>query len=136
MQLSTIRSLIQKTGLKRTATREKVLRCLVTSHKALTVDDIFTRLKGEVNRVTIYRAAADFVKVGLIYQTDFQTGKAYFEYQEKHHHHVVCTSCGYTEHVEQCGIENAIRVPSFESITHHTLEFFGTCSTCHDKVAT
>lgn len=134
-QVSTMRLLIKKAGLKCTETREKVLKCLVESRKALTIDDIFIRLKEEVNRVTIYRAAADFVKAGLIYQTDFQTGKAYFEYQEKHHHHVVCTSCGYTEHVEQCGVKNTVRVPNFETITHHTLEFFGTCSACHDKVA-
>lgn len=129
-----LREIIKSAGFKHTQTREKVLRELIKSKQAISIDELFEKLQRSVNRVTIYRILDDFTRAGVVYQTDFRTGKAYFEYQKKHHHHVVCTSCGHKQDIDVCVSFPAEKVPNFKTISHHTLEFFGICDRCSVKL--
>lgn len=133
-QLRDPKKVLRSAGFKCTQTRERVLQELAKAEKPLAIDELTKRLGGSVHMVTLYRILRDFVDAGLVYQTDFRTGKAYFEYQETHHHHVVCTSCGYREHVNACVSYDNIQTAKFDAIRHHALEFFGVCQSCKESL--
>mgnify|MGYP000689594751 CR=1 FL=1 len=129
--------ILRHAGLKVTKNRLAVLDLLVRSKKPLSVEDIFKKLKN-ADQVTIYRILNQFVLNDIIYQTDFRSGKAYFEFQDHHHHHIVCKSCGDLEEVEVCLPEKFIEKvqkssSKFKKVSDHALEFFGTCGKC-DKI--
>jgi Fe2+ or Zn2+ uptake regulation protein len=124
-------------GLSVTRPRVLLLQLLTDMSEPASIDVIQRKVGAHVNMVTIYRVLKQLVAAGLVYQTDFREGKAYFEYQDPqhHHHHITCTSCGMRESVAQCDSEALCQVAlkgsrTFRSITGHTMEFFGICSRC------
>lgn len=132
-----MQEILKHAGLKVTKNRLAVLDFLITSKKPLSVEDIFKKLK-TADQVTIYRILNQFVLKDIVYQTDFRSGKAYFEFQDHHHHHIVCKNCGYLEEVEICLPEKFIQMvqkssSKFKKVSDHALEFFGTCGKC-DKI--
>jgi len=129
--------ILKNAGLKVTKNRLAVLNLLISAGKPLSVEDIFKKLKN-ADQVTIYRILNQFVISGIVYQTDFRSGKAYFEFQDHHHHHIVCKNCGDLEEVEVCLPEKFIAMvqkssSKFKKVSDHALEFFGTCGKC-DKI--
>ena len=54
-----------------------------------------------------------------------------------HHHHVVCTSCGAVQDLDQCAIKDAMRELSDATgyeVEGHWLELYGRCATCRSRV--
>ena len=129
MQVMETKNLIKSKGLKSTKGRNSVLRVLMESGKPLDVEEVYTRVAQGVHKVTVYRILEEFVRAGIVYQTDFHTGKALFEFQEKHHHHIVCTKCGRRENIDNCVDEEAINTKGF-LIFGHVFELFGECKQC------
>jgi Fe2+ or Zn2+ uptake regulation protein len=126
--------LLAQYGFKVTKQRLAVLTYLIDAHEPCSIESL-SHAVPSVNQVTLYRMLKQFVDVGLVYQTDFRSGKAYFEFQAHHHHHIVCTSCGTQEAVETClpasfvtGVAHGSK--GFTKVLHHTLEFFGICKRC------
>lgn len=84
---------------------------------------------------TVYRAVQALVDDGELDSIRTDGGEAiYRRCSTRHHHHLVCRSCGRTEEVEGPAVERwADRVAGehgFIDVTH-TLEIFGTCAACH-----
>ena len=129
--------ILKDAEMKVTKNRVAVLDLLITSGKPLSVEDVFKKLK-KADQVTVYRILNQFVLKGIVYQTDFRSGKAYFEFQDHHHHHIVCKGCGDLEEVDICLSNNFIKKvqvnsSKFKKVSDHALEFFGLCSKC-DKI--
>ena len=133
--MSKNQEILKNAGLKVTKSRLAVLDLLIDNAKPMCVEDVFKNLK-IVDQVTIYRILNQFVLKDIVYQTDFRSGKAYFEFQDHHHHHhIVCKTCGDLEEVEICLPENFIKKVQtssgkFKKVSDHALEFFGQCNTC------
>ncbi len=131
----TAEEFIRAAGLRCTAPRVLVLGRLMRAREPLSIDDLEKRLKGKVNIVTIYRILREFTKHNLTYQTNFHTGKAFFEFQHTHHHHIICTECGRREDVTIPDLDRKLTDTAqsqsrFSRVSHHTLEFFGVCRAC------
>ena len=130
---SEVEVLLKARGLKRTDARIAVLSELMRAHAPLSIDALAKRVS-DVHLVTLYRMLERFVEEGIVYQTDFRNGKAWFEFQPHHHHHITCTNCGRTEDVDICikkEAESALQSSRhFTAIKSHVLEFFGQCRTC------
>ncbi|HXK37555.1 MAG TPA: Fur family transcriptional regulator [Candidatus Paceibacterota bacterium] len=134
---------IRETGLKATGARGKVLRVLTDAKKPLRVKDIFERVQmtdEDMNMVTIYRTIETFVKKGIVHRDDFGEDAAYYELHDdkRHHHYITCTGCKRHDDIEGCfyeGFEPELRaqVPHYDSITYHTVEYFGLCSACKER---
>ncbi len=126
-------TLLRTYDLKRTDARVAVLSELIRAHAPLSIDALAKRIP-HVHLVTLYRMLERFVEEGIVYQADFRNGKAWFEFQPHHHHHITCTGCGRTEDIDICikkEEENALRSSRhFTAIKSHVLEFFGQCRTC------
>jgi len=125
---------LKENGLKHTSGRAAILDVLEGAKGLMTAEQIHSKLKGKVHKVTLYRTLELFVKEGILYQTDLRSGQAYFELQKSHHHHIVCTECGLQEGIKGCPSslqgEAANKSELFKEVTSHTLEFFGVCKKC------
>ena len=95
-----ILNILETHNLKKTEGRITLLGILQNSSTPLSIDQIKSKLSSNIT--TIYRTLEILVNKGIVYQTDFRDGKAYFELQDKHHHHVTCTKCGTREDIDIC----------------------------------
>lgn len=135
MKTDAIEKLLKDSNLKVTKRRVAVFSVLTSINEPLSIDAIFIALPVKMNKTTLYRILHTYATMGLVYQTDFRDGKAYFEFQNKHHHHIICTKCGTREGIASCTFGDLIPLftktsKKFKTVTSHTLEFFGICKKC------
>ena len=72
--------------------RDQILDVLKQEHGALSASDIHSKLP-KLDLATIYRNLDVFVTDGEVRKFLFNRREALYEYQEKNHHHAVCTEC-------------------------------------------
>ncbi len=107
--------------------------------KPVTVSELIYLLKQNkirVNKTTVYRQLQFLLTQKLIQVVDFADGiKRYEIAGGKHHHHLVCDSCGFIEDIpldENLLISKATQNTQFR-IERHSLEFFGKCVKCQEN---
>ncbi|QSH39471.1 transcriptional repressor [Candidatus Kaiserbacteria bacterium] len=129
-----VERILQGSGLKKTKGRVQVLGILINARNPMSIEEIECLVGTDIHFVTLYRMLRQFSKSGIVYQTDLRKGKVHYELQKKHHHHIVCTSCGIQEDVPMCmdDVQASIARQSkrFNVIDNHVLEFFGICKKC------
>jgi Fur family ferric uptake transcriptional regulator len=117
-------------GIKLTKPRERVLNVIFESKEPLTFDEIRNKL-GKSDKTSIYRVLDIFIKNRIILKIDLRKESFFYEMNDKHHHHIVCNSCGDVEKFEECELPNPIlNSKKFSFINDHSLEFFGKCKKC------
>lgn len=122
-------------GYSSTLKRDLVFSALTQA--PLTIQEIFTNLKNQsksVDLASIYRNLQIFEKLGLVQSVQLTKGKKHYELiSSRHHHHVICQSCGFIQDItlptENLLLQTVAEKTDFE-ITGHNLEFFGTCMQC------
>jgi Fur family ferric uptake transcriptional regulator len=94
------------------------------------------RAKGEaVGLTTVYRSLQALAEAGEVDALRTDDGEVVYRRCAgvEHHHHLVCRSCGRTVEVSGPTVEawaDAVAAQhGFREVTH-TLEVFGTCSSC------
>ncbi len=96
--------------------------------------------RSPVGRATVFRSLDLFASLGLVERLDLPSGEhAYVRCESGHHHHVVCTSCGRTAEVEDCGMTAIAQEVSRRSgyrVDEHRLELFGICPGCLEAETT
>jgi len=127
-----IEHILRNHDLKITKERILLLSILMNAKQPLSIEDMKKEVLGRVNMTTIYRILEKFTQKGFVYKAHFGKGKAFFEYQAKHHHHMTCIKCGDQEKVDMCVNKEKIagQLKKFSVIQNHVLEFFGTCKKC------
>jgi Fur family ferric uptake transcriptional regulator len=88
----------------------------------------------QVGLSTVYRALQALADAGEIDSLRTEAGESiYRRCSGTHHHHLVCRTCGATVEVEGPAVEKWTRAVAADhgySDVSHTLEIFGTCSSC------
>ncbi len=124
--------------LKRTKSREAILRHLVEHHGPFSAKELQLALKRkDLDTVTTYRCLASFEEAGLVRRCEFGDGLARFEESEHHHHHVICVSCRKIEKLEDCHLEKLeekVKLMGYAKVSH-VLEFTGLCRGCSKKAS-
>ena len=104
--------------------------------------EIYGRLRAKTDKApgltTVYRALDILVAKGYVQSVDLGDGEKRYEVVTpgEHHHHLVCETCGQSNHLDQCvveEIEDTIRAKYGFLIKSHVLEIFGVCKICHDS---
>lgn len=72
--------------------REQILDVLKREHGALSANEIHSKLP-KLDLTTIYRNLDVFVADGEVKKLLLSGKEALYEYQDKPHHHAVCTEC-------------------------------------------
>ncbi len=134
----------KKDGFKKTPARTSILDIFKKAKKPIDVGGIVKRLKIlkiKVDRVTVFRNINLLVNKKLINKVEFNEGKYRYEIASlPHHHHLVCTKCGYINdiesdslHKEISKISNTVKKIYNFKIEEHKVEFFGKCKNCKGK---
>jgi Fur family ferric uptake transcriptional regulator len=129
---------LRNSGLKATGPRLRILELFHEGpEKHLTAEDLYRRLldeKNEVGLATIYRVLLQFSAAGLLIRHHFDSGRAVFELNQRHHHdHMVCTACGKVEEFFDEAIERRQTTIARQygfSIREHSLSLYGVCAAC------
>lgn len=130
-------NILKSSGLRRTRTREILLKELLTSRRPRSCEELLTSGRKHcprLNLVTVYRNMRAFTKAGLVNASRYGGDTTLFEYApaEKHRHHVICIECQSVETIEHCGLDRhtqVLRRKGYQKI-HHRLEFYGVCRKC------
>ena len=132
--------ILKKHGLKNTRQRQVVLQEFSKTNSALSQPDLEKRLKGEMDRVTLYRILSSFQDSGILHSILDLQGTANYAVCSSscsaHHHqdehvHFNCTKCEKIYCLETKVPE--VRIPvSFKS-AHVALTVTGLCSTCNPE---
>lgn len=129
------KQLLQEKKVPVTKQRIAILEALYKNKKPLTVDSLLKLLDAKMNRTTLYRSLDLMVSLGIVYQTDFRNGVAYFELQSNHHHHFMCTECKTFQDIDVCPTSFFADIQEKQGvlIRNHVFEIFGLCKLCLKK---
>ena len=126
------------TGQRSTRQRRAVEAALRETDDFVSAQDLHLKLRDAGERVglaTVYRTLGLMAESGSVDMIRAEDGEARYRRcaSEEHHHHLVCRRCGRTVEVEQPEAERWTErmadAHGFVDVSH-TLEIFGTCSTC------
>jgi Fur family ferric uptake transcriptional regulator len=128
--------ILHAVGLKSTIPRLAVIQILSEIKYPHTAQEIHKKLiKSKIDLVTLYRTLTSFEKNQLIKRIDLHKDAVYYELNNVHHHHIVCTDCGKVEDFGFCNIDRLTKkiiaqAANFKNIYEHTFELFGVCNSC------
>jgi Fe2+ or Zn2+ uptake regulation protein len=128
--------LIRNAGLRATQPRLALLAYLSTQKHPVSLSRIARHLKN-ANLATVYRMIEAFIDTGLLRACDVGHGHLDYELAHlPHHHHVICTSCGFIEEVQECSGDRTLHAQTlkaskkFARIDVHQTTFYGLCTAC------
>jgi Fe2+ or Zn2+ uptake regulation protein len=130
---------LRAAGYRATPQRLAILHVLETSDRALTVEEILSRMEDNRSGVpTIYRNLQQFAEQGWIESIIGADLTMRFVHccSTKHHHHVQCEQCGRMVELEGCGVLKALDGMAARSgfrITRHQIQLFGLCTECQGR---
>jgi Fur family ferric uptake transcriptional regulator len=127
---------LKKNALRKTPERFAILDAIYDTDLHFDVDWLFNTMKQKkfrLSRATIYNSIEHLLACGLITKHQFGKNQALYErsYAYKQHDHLICNDCQSV--LEFCDpriyqIQSMMsQLLNFE-ITHHNLNFFGTCN--------
>jgi Fur family ferric uptake transcriptional regulator len=119
---------------QRVAVREELAR----DDAFRSAQDVHARLRATGTRIgltTVYRALQAMAESGEVDVMRQPDGESVYRRcsSDRHHHHLVCRSCGTTVEVDGPAVERWAEKVAAEhgfSAVEHTVEVFGTCSRC------
>jgi Fur family ferric uptake transcriptional regulator len=137
-------------GYRITVPRQAILEVLSRTSDHLSAEDIYIavhKTNPHIGLTTIYRTLELLVDMGLVFKFDFGDGRARYELSEgpkgtRHHHHLVCTSCGrvidYTDFIDDeiellSRTEKGLAEKFNFKIINHLIQFYGLCEKCQSK---
>lgn len=133
---------IQKYDLLWSRERKIVSEQVFANHFHFTADDLFMQLnkKGKnISRATVYRTLNLLEKSGLINKIQMESGMHLYEpiYGREHHDHLICQRCGkmiefYSPDIED--IQSQIARENGFIMTGHSLNIYGICAECKNKI--
>jgi Fur family ferric uptake transcriptional regulator len=134
--MKTVRQILASRRLRRTAAREQVLLCFLSSDFALSQHDLEEALPS-FDRVTLYRTLKTFTEEGIVHKIPDDSGIPRYalcsscEPHEHHHHHVhfKCTRCEHTECFDRLYVPN-ISLPEGYRAEEVSLLVQGVCPRC------
>ncbi|MDR1497151.1 MAG: transcriptional repressor [Puniceicoccales bacterium] len=129
-----VRALLRAHSLRVTIPRETVLRVLVEAHAPVSVEEIHRAAGVEkTDLVTVYRNVEIFEKAGIVQRHLLENGKnLYCLAGHRHHHHVICRTCGHIDQIDGCGAEKFERIAidmGYKNVSH-VFELYGVCRKC------
>jgi Fur family ferric uptake transcriptional regulator len=128
---------LDEAGYRLTSPRRALASLIAGRSGHFTADDLLAdsrRGRLGLGRATVFRALDVLADIGAIERLDLPTGEhAFVTCEPRHHHHVVCSSCGRSTPVADAGLERlaeAIGASTGYRVETHRLELFGLCHGC------
>lgn len=120
-----------------TAQRAVIAQAAADQGCAFTVDDLAVAARHEdasIGVATVYRAVAALEATGWLERVGERAGSALFARcaaGDRHHHHLICTTCGRVEPAEcPLDVDTSEESRSGFLITGHEVTLYGLCPDC------
>ncbi|MGY3777615.1 ferric iron uptake transcriptional regulator [Isobaculum melis] len=142
--LAGIKEQLHTAGYKLTPQREATVLVLVENEKEhLSAEEIYMCVKEkspEIGLATVYRTLELLTELHVVNKITFNDGLARYDVIKEggghFHHHLLCTSCGNIEEVQEDlleEVEQKIENQFQFLIQDHRLTFHGLCKDCQKK---
>lgn len=108
---------------------------LLIDQEPLTMYELYTRAKGQLDRASTYRIITLFEKLGIVQRSNIGW-KYKIELSDQfaeHHHHLACVQCGKVAPMNEVELEQFITaIASTHAFmpTSHQVEIQGLCQDC------
>lgn len=135
---------LKNQGERITIVRREIITLLTESTQPLSANEIVKLLAGRhisANKTTVYRQLDLLQGYNMIHEVRLNDRTRRYELaqeNEVHHHHLVCLRCkkiediSFTEDLERQ--EKVIQKKKGFKVLQHSLEFFGLCKNCKQRV--
>lgn len=126
---------LKEHGLKVTPKRKAIIKALFDAGRFLSPEDVYVEVKRSFKKASfpsVYSNLETMLKIGILHKIDRPDRRLYYGLCRsglKHHHHVVCVSCGAISEVADCPIPHGRTVKGFE-VVKHFLQMEGICPRC------
>jgi Fe2+ or Zn2+ uptake regulation protein len=124
-------------GHRVTGPRRSVAELIAAREGHFTAADLLDDAKARhlgIGRATIFRALDLFTELNVLERLDLPGGEhAYVPCEPRHHHHIVCTTCGRVTEVDDAGLAGAVEEIQQRTgwqVESHRLELYGRCPRC------
>jgi Fur family transcriptional regulator, ferric uptake regulator len=128
----------KRIGTRNTQQREALLAALRRAGAFRSAQALHDEMKAEgstAGLTTVYRNLQALTDSGTVDVVSGDDGESLFRLceSERHHHHLLCRSCGASVELENADVEawadKAAESHGFTSVTH-TVELYGLCEKC------
>ncbi|MDQ5972443.1 MAG: Fur family transcriptional regulator, ferric uptake regulator [Patescibacteria group bacterium] len=136
-QLDDFKELLRNSGNSVTLPRLAVFEVL-TKHEALSMQELYQRLAGQIDRATLYRVIELFEELEIVHRINLGW-KYKIELAETftgHHHHLTCLGCGTVVPINESKLEDFTKQVASEHnfrASRHQFEIQGYCAKCQAK---
>jgi Fe2+ or Zn2+ uptake regulation protein len=137
INLINLKKIFKDNGLKNTPTRMSIVEVFTKNDKPISANFIYKALKEKLDEATVYRTLSSFEKSKILRRVNLRKESVFYELNNDHHHHIICTKCGLIEDFkENKDIEKLLnqiieKSAKFKNIKEHSLELFGFCTVCN-----
>ena len=136
-------------GYRLTTAREAIVDVLNNTRDHLSAEEVYFAVHKKypgIGLTTVYRTLELLVQLGMVFKFDFGDNRARYELAvgpkgTRHHHHLICTSCGrvidYTDfiddEIELLSLTEKGLSKKFDfEIKSHLIQFYGICRKCRE----
>lgn len=127
---------LKEKGLKFTEQRDQIFKIFLQTKKHLSVEDLYGIVKKKnsaIGQATVFRTLKLLSQAGIAREINLGDKRVRFEYDYKHHDHLVCQSCLKLIETVDSEIErlqDALCKKFNFTPTSHRLQIFGICKEC------
>lgn len=129
-------------AVRNTKQKQLVLSLLKNSGRPLTAGEIYrlaVQQYPNIAKSTVYRNLENLVSRGEVSQGMHQNGESFYSIadESRHLHYMICNGCKEMIDFPECPLSNVEREIAKSSgfyVTGHSLQIYGYCKNCRDKV--
>lgn len=129
---------IKRSDVRVTPQRVAVLEYLLHSNAHPTADEIYRAIESRflgISLTTVYNNLNALCKNGLARELTFGNASSRFDGNTTNHYHIICSNCGRMVDLHYPLLKEieafAEQTADFK-VSHHRLDIYGECATCHD----
>ncbi|RRD35621.1 transcriptional repressor [Leucobacter sp. OH2974_COT-288] len=129
------------TAKRNTWQREAVRAAMTNERSFISAQTLYDKLRAEgspIGLATVYRSLSAMAEAGEADTINSPEGENLFRFctTDKHHHHLICRSCGATEEIDAGEVESwaeSIAAKYGYADPRHIVDIFGICEVCRNR---
>lgn len=125
-----ILDMLTERGYRITRARAEICDILASLKRPLTIQEIIDKTASD--ETSVYRFISMLTQEKLVEKITVRNDVSRYALAfQDHHHHVICTGCGFIAHIS-CEHEpnTPKRIQEFSQIDDHEITFYGVCQKC------
>lgn len=130
-------AVLERAGYRLTEPRRRLAALIDSREGHFTAGDLIAEARDRrlrIGRATVFRTLEVLEELGSVEHLDLPSGDhAYVACRRSHHHHVVCSSCGQADEIDDAGLRVVVGEIARRTgyrVDEHRLELFGLCPSC------